>query len=72
MAECDIRKFFDVIDHRVAWKAFDRLARGAGVDRLAKKAVKSFGRAFSILCRKWRGQSTISVVPQVTAGSSSR
>lgn len=29
VAECDIRKFFDVIDHRVAWKAFERLARGA-------------------------------------------
>ena len=46
VAECDVRKFFDVIDHRVAWKAFERLARGAKVDRLVKKAVKGYLAAY--------------------------
>ena len=39
VAECDIRKFFDVIEHRVAWRAFGGLARGGKVDSLAKKSV---------------------------------
>ena len=47
VAECDVRKFFDVIDHRVAWRAFVRMARGAGVDRLAKKAVKGYLAAYT-------------------------
>lgn len=47
VAECDIRKFFDVIDHRVAWRAFERMARGAGVDRLAKNAVKGYLAAYT-------------------------
>ena len=42
VAECDIQKFFDVIDHRVAWKAFGRMSRGTKVDPLAKKAVKAY------------------------------
>ncbi len=42
VAECDIRKFFDVIDHRVAWKAFQRLARGMKVDRPAKRVVQKY------------------------------
>lgn len=47
VAECDIRKFFDVIDHRVAWRAFERLAKGAKVDRIAKKAVKGYLAAYT-------------------------
>ena len=47
VAECDIRKFFDVIDHRVVWSAFERLARGAGVNRLAKKAVRGYLKAYT-------------------------
>ena len=47
VAECDIRKFFDVIDHRVAWKAFERLARGAKVDRMAKRGVKGYLAAYT-------------------------
>ena len=47
VAECDIRKFFDAIDHRVAWRAFERMARGAGVDRLARKAVKGYLAAYT-------------------------
>ena len=47
VAECDIRKFFDVIDHRVAWRAFGRLARGGKVDSLAKKAVKGYLAAYT-------------------------
>ena len=47
VAECDIRKFFDVIDHRVAWRAFERMARGAKMDRMAKKAVKGYLAAYT-------------------------
>ena len=47
VAECDIRKFFDVIDHRVAWRAFERMAKGAKVDRIAKKAVKGYLAAYT-------------------------
>ncbi|MCQ2389459.1 MAG: hypothetical protein MJ138_07075 [Kiritimatiellae bacterium] len=49
VAECDIRKFFDVIDHRVAWRAFERLARGAKVDPKVKKAVKGYLAAYTSL-----------------------
>ena len=42
VAECDIRKFFDVIDHRVALKALERMACGEKVDPLAKKAVTGY------------------------------
>ena len=49
VAECDIRKFFDVIDHRVAWRAFGRLARGAKVDPMVKKAVKGYLAAYTSL-----------------------
>lgn len=47
VAECDVRKFFDVIDHRVAWRAFERLAKGAKVDRIVKKAVKGYLAAYT-------------------------
>ena len=49
VAECDIRKFFDVIDHRVAWRAFERMARGAKVDPMMKKAVKGYLAAYTSL-----------------------
>lgn len=42
VAECDIRKFFDVIDHDVARIAFERMAKKSGVEPLASKAVRAY------------------------------
>ena len=47
VAECDVRKFFDVIDHRVAWRAFERMTRGMKVDRMAKTVVKGYLAAYT-------------------------
>lgn len=48
VAECDIRKFFDTIDHRVALKAFDRLAKGKGVDPCARAVLVGYLKAYTV------------------------
>lgn len=47
VAECDIRKFFDVIDHDVARRAFARMAKGMQVDPRAVRAVDAYLAAYT-------------------------
>ena len=47
VAECDIRKFFDVIDHDVARRAFARMAKGMDVDPRAVRAVDAYLAAYT-------------------------
>lgn len=42
VAECDIRKFFDTIDHSIALASFDRLAKGKGVDPVARAVLVAY------------------------------
>lgn len=47
VSECDIRKFFDVIDHRVAWNAFEKMAREKKIASLVQKVVRSYIESYT-------------------------
>ena len=48
-AECDIRKFFDTIDHDVALASFDRLAKGKDIDPVARGVLVAYLKAYTSL-----------------------